>query len=92
MLKNNPAAIEQRIPQSARFVIWIDDDAVVEALVICRSLLGVGKQLVRRFDGIESTFCAGMRIPVRVMAHRKRAVRLLDLLGRGGRRNAKDIV
>lgn len=75
-----------------RFIIRVDDDAVVDALVIGRSLFGVGKQLICRLDGIETTFCAGVCIPVRVVAHCKRAVCLLDLFGCRGRRYAKDVV
>ncbi len=90
--EKNPATIEERAPQRERFVIRIDDDAVVDALIIFGSFFGVGKQLVRRFDGIEAAFSAGMRIPVRVMAHGESAVRLLDVFARRGGGYAKDVV
>ncbi len=80
------------MPQGARFIVRIDDDAIVQALVIFGPFFRVGKQLIRCLDRIESDLGTGMRTPVRVMAHRQRAVCLLDLIGRRGRRNAKDVV
>lgn len=88
----NAATFEQRLPQSARLVVRIDDDAVVQALVICGPLFRVRKPLICGLDRIESGFGSGMRAPVRVMAHRQRAVRLPDFPGGRGRRNAEDAV
>ena len=80
------------MPQSSRLIIRIGDDAIAQALVIFGPFFWVGKQLIRCLDRIESDFGTGMRTPVRVMAHRKRAIRLLDFLGRRGRRNSEDVV
>lgn len=92
MRDNNPAALEQRIPQSMRFIIRVDDDAIVQALIVFCSFFWVRKQLVRRLDRIESDLRVRMRASVRVMAHRERPIRLLDFIGRRVRRNTENVV
>ena len=74
------------------FILGINDDAIVQAIVIFSPLLRVGKKLIRFLDGVEPDFSAGVGIPVRVMAHGKCAVCLLDVFGRGCRGDAKNIV
>ena len=92
MLQNDAAAIEQRVPQCACFVVRVDDDAVVQAVVVLGSCLRVGEDLISRLDGVEPDLCAGMRVPVRVMAHGKRAIRFLDVVCGSGGRYTQDVV
>lgn len=80
------------MPQSMRFIIRVDDDAIAQALVVFGSFFRVRKQLVRRLDRVEFGLRIRMRASVRVMAHRQRPICLLDSIGCRVRRNTENVV
>ena len=58
----------------------VEHDAVVHALVVFRAPGRVGQDLIGLGDGLEARFRARGLVAVRVIAHRERAVDLLDVV------------